>query len=376
MPSLEILAQFLRCLGMAALSYIVPKKSGLLVFYSTFAKGGYTGNLRPVFELLERDHPEVQCLWLTNSAKLQRELKQRGFHARLYGRYPAWSILRAECLVLDRFAQNLSFGRFRIFQLWHGMGFKCVGLLNRQRTGLSRFLRRCHYRKYAFILASSERDRLRKMESFRSDNVFVIGSPRNDVLFEDPTIMNSIRLPAAFDRLIAYCPTFREGGGPLPFSGAFWPKLQELLEQRNAAFLLKRHPKDQISEVPRGFPNIIDVTDAVDDVQQLLLSTDILISDYSSIVTDFALTGRPIIFYIYDLAEYAASGRSLYFDLNEVLPGPFVRTEQELLARLSDLSWFEEPAYQARYAAFRTMFNEFLDANSTVRTVNRLLELR
>ena len=372
MTDLRMLGQLLRALGLALLSYLVPKRRGLFVFYPTFERGAYAGHLAPVFEALLSDHPEIDCLWLTNAPATARQLAALGRPVACYARYPLWTILRAEWLLLDSFAQSLAFGRFRLAQLWHGTGFKRIGLLNLNRAGLRRCLHRHHYGKYAFILAGSPADRRRKIEAFGNANVFVTGSPRNDVFFAAPA---AARRPVA-GPLIAYCPTFRDNGEAPVLSPAFWPALQALLDRTGGRFVVKRHPKDRSLKVPVDRPAIADVTATTVDVQQLLLAADVLITDYSSISTDFVLTGRPLLFFVPDLAAYTAASRSLYFDLETLLPGPFARNETELLAWLADLSWFDDPAYQARYAAFRATFHQHLDGGAAKRTVAQLLALR
>lgn len=375
MGNLKILGQFLRSLALGWLTWLIPKKRGLFVFYPTFSRSAYAGNLAPVFEALCRDHPEIEALWLTPSPEVRERLAGRGLPVRHYGSYPLWPLLRAECILLDSFAQSLAFGRFRLAQLWHGTGFKNIGLANPGRMGLRRVLHSRHYAKYVFVLADSEEDRRRKMTSFATDNVFVTGSPRNDRFFAQDQRPPCPCLPAA-GRLIAYCPTFRDDKRRSVFSERFWDRLAERLERMDAVFAVKRHPKDAALGVPDGSPRIVDVTGAVADVQDLLSAADVLVTDYSSISTDFALTGRPIVFFVYDFEDYAARSRSLYYDLETVLPGPFVRSEEELLDRLSDLSWSDDPDYRRRYRDFTARFHSHVDGDAATRTTERLLSLR
>ena len=111
-------------------------------------------------------------------------------------------------------------------------------------------------------------------------------------------------------------------------------------------------------------------------MQVLLLITDVLISDYSSISTDFVLTGRPIFIYAYDLQDYMNNCRSIYYNITEVLPQPFLHTDMELLAAIKDENFSDKPITKASYNKFQTLFHKYLDGNSSNRVVEEVLKLK
>ena len=73
------------------------------------------------------------------------------------------------------------------------------------------------------------------------------------------------------------------------------------------------------------------------DIRELYLAADVLVTDYSSAMFDFAITGKPLVFFTYDLDHYRDELRGFYFDLAEVAPGPLVATSEELIAAIADL---------------------------------------
>ena len=81
------------------------------------------------------------------------------------------------------------------------------------------------------------------------------------------------------------------------------------------------------------------------DVSELYLAADVLVTDYSSTMFDFAVTGRPMAFLTYDLADFQHRVRGFYFELADEAPGPLVETTSELIGVLRDLD-----ATRARYA--------------------------
>src|SRR5699024_1529016 len=125
-----------------------------------------------------------------------------------------------------------------------------------------------------------------------------------------------------FSNIITYAPTFRDHETFEPFSSDFWSELNNLMVEKNECLLIKKHPSDKLLKIPNSFSNVQDVSSLIDDMQELLLITDILITDYSSISTDFALTNRPILIYVYDFEPYLATCRKMIYDLEETLPKP------------------------------------------------------
>jgi CDP-glycerol glycerophosphotransferase len=100
---------------------------------------------------------------------------------------------------------------------------------------------------------------------------------------------------------------------------------------------------------------VYDVT-PYDDLQELMLISDYLITDYSSIVFDYACLRRPIFFYLYDYEEYQKKRAHFYFALEEdALPGPYCKTTQEIINYLKDMENVQEE-YRERYDAFYARF--------------------
>ena len=97
------------------------------------------------------------------------------------------------------------------------------------------------------------------------------------------------------------------------------------------------------------------------DIQELYLISDILITDYSSVMFDYALLNRPILFFTYDMEFYKDNLRDFYFDINTV-PGPLIETTEELVEFIKNKTkeeYFEK--YGDKYQAFKIKYNEFDD---------------
>jgi CDP-glycerol glycerophosphotransferase len=121
-------------------------------------------------------------------------------------------------------------------------------------------------------------------------------------------------------------------------------------------------------ELPAGAP-ITDVSE-YPDIRYLYLAADVLVTDYSSTMFDFAVTGRPIINFTYDLDYFQNELRGFYFDLAEAAPGPLLASSEEVLAAIAELGrqpWEPTPAYRR----FQDTFCSLEDGHAT----ERVLEL-
>jgi len=107
------------------------------------------------------------------------------------------------------------------------------------------------------------------------------------------------------------------------------------------------------------------------DIADLYLAADLMVTDYSSTMFDFAVTGRPLLFFTYDLDDYRDRLRGFYFDLAEVAPGPLIATGKELLTAVADIDSITA-AYADRYAGFRRTFCALDDGHATERVLDLL----
>jgi CDP-glycerol glycerophosphotransferase len=107
------------------------------------------------------------------------------------------------------------------------------------------------------------------------------------------------------------------------------------------------------------------------DIRDLYLAADVLVTDYSSTMFDFAITGKPILYLTYDLDYFSNELRGFYFDLAEVAPTPLLRTSAELVEALADLDAVTTASAE-RYARFRETFCSLEDGHATERVLDLL----
>ena len=177
-----------------------------------------------------------------------------------------------------------------------------------------------------FMLAgSSYGERQIRTAFLYQGNILKEGTPRNDIFFTDTTYVRKKILTrynlTDCENFILYAPTFRRNQKSSPFKIPFhYNKLIELLEQQTNKkwkMLIRTHNADKnrkIEDIDNKY--IVSVSD-YPDTNEILTIPDILITDYSSIAGDYALTGKLIILYLSDIEQYIEQDRDMYFDIKQ-----------------------------------------------------------
>lgn len=214
-------------------------------------------------------------------------------------------------------------------------------------------------------------------KSHNEKAVVPTGYPRNDYLFhykeEDrQRIRERLGIPKG-RKVLLYTPTWRENQHEerVGFTYRTELDLQELFRILGEEYVLlyRSHHHVKAYELPVDLKKqVIDVT-KVEDINELYIVSDMLITDYSSTLFDYANLGRPMIFFMYDLEEYQNHLRGFYFDIEE-LPGPVVKSTKELAGAI--LEYGRDFHYTEKYQEFRRKFNTYDDGGAVDRTLNLL----
>ena len=238
-----------------------------------------------------------------------------------------------------------------VTQTWHGCGaFKKFGFstadlifgLNREQQ-----LKYPFYKNYTYVTLSSPEVAWAYEEAMnlsdRPEILKATGISRTDVFFDEKFIANAFeklhrQMPQSQGKkVILYAPTFRGRVAHGPAPDKLDIRMFKEALGKEYVLLIKQHPLVRVRpEVPEDCREFaMDVTDsmAIDD---LLCVSDICISDYSSLVFEYSLFERPMIFFAYDKAEYD-DWRGFYYDYDEMTPGPICTENEEMLDYIQHL---------------------------------------
>ena len=267
---------------------------------------------------------------------------------------------------------KLNFHREAIItQLWHAEGaFKKFGLHIPQRESL-RKAEIAANSKLSFVVCSSEGVRKIYAEAFGIDekNVLPLGSPRVDYLKNEANRTEALKeihekYPATKGKkILLYAPTFRdeEERDRKILESFNIEAVKEALGDEYEIFI-RLHPQIHINE--RAATKATDVTDFA-DVRKLILASDLLITDYSSICMDFSFLDKKTVFFAYDL-EWYTQKRDFYFDYESFVPGPVAKNTAELIDAIN--SDFQKE----RNEKFRNFNFDYFDNMSAKRVVDKI----
>jgi CDP-glycerol glycerophosphotransferase len=210
-------------------------------------------------------------------------------------------------------------------------------------------------------------------------HVLQTGYPRNDVLAGPDA---RARRAAARQRLgiadgttvVLYAPTYRDDqveGEQAPL-GLDPEVLANQLGDGHLLLLRRHYYLGHQRPVPET-ARVRDVS-AHADIAELHLAADVLVTDYSSSIFDFAVTGKPIVLFPYDLEHYRDQLRGFTLDLDADMPGPLVLDPEELAVVLADLPGLRT-GWAERYAAFRARFCELEDGHASERVLDAVWPL-
>lgn len=259
-----------------------------------------------------------------------------------------------------------------VTQLWHGEGaFKKIGLDIPQPESVRKREIACA-EKTDYLICSSKNLISMYSEAFGipEEKILPLGAPRADYILTKENALkakeNFLKLypQAKGKKVMLYAPTFRDER----------QQDEKLLDSFDGARLLREfgneyeifirlHP--QVHSSTASFEGITDVTE-YEDVRELLLATDVLITDYSSICMDFSLLERKTVFYCPDL-EWYRQRRDFYIDYEKDIPGPMAKNTDELIEAL------RMPFDREKNDRFRKYNFDFTDTLSTKRVADTIV---
>ncbi|WP_052713817.1 CDP-glycerol glycerophosphotransferase family protein [Streptomyces katrae] len=355
-----------------------------LAVYDTFGGNGAGDAPRAIHEELLRRGEKLDHVWLVRDGRAEVPPTARAVQ---YDSLEAWEVLaRARYYVV-----NDSVPRFfrrrpgqTVVQTWHGTPLKQIGYdyVHDYYTSPEVLEGLAHDSAQWTLLASpsSYATPILKRALGYEGEVIESGSPRTDALVRPDAeriaeVRRRLGLPEG-KKVVLYLPTWREnregwsGGYKLDLQIDLDAARRELGEDH--VLLVRGHHLvgEQLRDGVRdGF--VLDVS-RWPDTTDLLLVADVLISDYSSAVFDFALTDKPILLFTYDLEHYRDTLRGFTFDLEEKAPGPLLKDSASLIEAVRDADAVAARFAEAR-AAFRAEFCDLDDGHAAERVVDRML---
>lgn len=355
----------------------IPLKENQVCFLAETHKG-LNGNLEMVYDYLKENRPDLTLLVHTKGDRREHH----GF-SKVLSIWRAISV--SKYIFLDDLYTTTSHMKVRkgqeIVQLWHGAGaYKKFGHSRKDLAKRVGGKMRVHkgYRKYTKAIVSGSQIAWCYAEAFGMDpaKVFATGIPRMDRLYDAEY---AAKEKEAFlekhpdlrgKKLILFAPTYRGTqvrDADYDFRAADLDRLARDLGEEYV-ILTRWHPALK-NNLKRGLAKLYcctfgekiqDFTD-YDDVNDLLIACDLMITDYSSIIFDYFPLAKPVVYFAYDKEEYAGD-RGLYYDFEQYVYGRVAENFEQLLEAVQ-----AEDLCRENRSTFESLFLDSCDEKSTER---------
>ncbi len=358
-----------------------PIKKKWIIFESFFGKS-YSDNPKYIYEFISANYPgKYKCIWIVNKRKTNipfRHKKVKRFSLRYY-----YYLARCGYIVFNsrQPVRTVKRDGTVFLQTWHGTPLKkLVFDIDDISSATPKYKQQVYKqsRAWDYLIAANDFSSETFKRCFLFDKTILkTGYPRNDILHSPDReqiaaiIRNRLGIPKE-KKTILYAPTWRDD--------EFYAKGQYKFELQLNLDLLRKELSDDYVILIRMHYFIADSLDLsamfgfaynvskYNDISELYLVSDILITDYSSVFFDFANLMRPMLFFTYDLERYRDVLRGFYIDIEKEVPGPLVYTSEELIDAIKGIGSIEKK-YRDRYKEFYNRFCGWEDGQASKKVV-------
>lgn len=364
----------------------LPVKDNWVICESFFGKS-YSDSPKYIYEYLCKNYPgKFKFIWVINKrTKIPyKPIKVRRFSIRY-----AYYLARCKYYVFNvRQPDWVVKRKGNVFlQTWHGTPLKRL-VFDQEEVMTASPLYKAQFYKHSRLwdyLVSANKF---SSEVFRSaflydKEILEYGYPRNDLMYHPDKdkiaadIKRKLRIPEG-KKTILYAPTWRDdeyyGKGEYKFSLKLNLRLLRKELGNDYAILLRTHYYIADKLDVTGLEDFVVNVSGYDDITELYLISDILITDYSSVFFDYANLKRPILFYTYDLEKYRDMLRGFYLDIEKDVPGPLLFTDEEVVEAIKNIDIISA-RYKEKYEEFYEKFCSLDNGQAAKMVARRVFNL-
>lgn len=384
------------CYLVYPLSFLMPRSRRVLVFGSFH--GAFNDNAKYLFLYATRNlRPQYRPVWISTRRQTVAHVRRLGGEAHwVASPRGLWLALRGQWWFVNAYTSDVAFflsGGAKIVNLWHGLPWKCIefgikkGALAKRYNRTDRwdvFFHPACFIRPDYVASGGAKVSEIFAGAFRIDvgQCLPCGYPRNGLLgrttdevmafigqYEPVSTLALAKKIQTCTKTFIYMPTWRDSQRNLFAKGLDLDALNEVMAQQGALAIMKPHPNTARPD-HTAYSNLIFM-ESTADVYAILPLTDVLITDYSSVMFDYPLmAGKAMILYQYDYDEYVTE-REFNFPLEGNIIGRKVTSFDELLAviRNGDYAMGEEE----RAAFLRKFWGETVGVDSCKYLIERLL---
>jgi CDP-glycerol glycerophosphotransferase len=361
----------------------MPLQENQIVFESFLGKN-YSDSPKYMYEYMIDKNMDYKYIWIFNepgkkipgNAKQIKRFSLRYFYYLATSKY--WVSNSRLPKYLDKREGNI------YIQTWHGTPLKrLVFDMNDVHSANPNYKRDFYQqsRRWDYLVSANQYSSDIFRRAFLFDKQMLeVGYPRNDILYHPnkdeiaKKIKQKLNIPLD-KKIILYAPTWRDDDFYEPGKYKFNLKLdlKQMKERLGDEYvvILRMHYFIADDIETTGVEDFAYNLSKYDDIAELYLISDILITDYSSVFFDYANLQRPILFYTYDLEKYRDTLRGFYIDMENDLPGPLLKTSEEVIETIVHIEE-EKQAFKEKYDLFYEKFCKWDNGKASEKVVKEV----
>ena len=357
---------------------IIPKSKKIWLFG---AWGGeiYADNTKYLFEYLHKINSGRTLVWLSRSKATVQEIRSKNYKAyTCYSLKGFWYTIRGKVAFCTEGEKDVSIflnRKTKIIQLWHGMGSKAMKWKTKDGkiSTESKKAQKKFSRQYWISTSELYTNIISELLGVPKERFVITGYPRNDNMLVSPYNENMEKLKSKYEgcKFIIYMPTHRNFGndGNKHINIEELKRVDKLLSEKNLVMVYKPHIHElkNFLQYENDFSNIVLAKEQElwADVYSYIHYFDLLISDYSSVLTDFMCTGKPVVLFPYDIDDYINGDAGLNDYFWEIPGGPMGYSWDEVLTHTEEL--LKNDTWKEERERCRVQYHYYNDGNNSER---------
>ena len=335
--------------------FLVPRTKKIYAYGSY--RGAFNDNSKYLFIYANQYVKDSRHVWLSTSRKTVQHVRSLGFESYWIGSPKGiWLALRAKYWFVNSYTSDILFflsGGAEVVNLWHGVPMKCIEFTITKGELAKRYVRKefwdvffhpASFRRPDYMVSTTDFFDDIFSRSFRipKSRCLQVGCPRNGMLqlptekveqfvarYESIETQQLIAKIKQYNRTYVYMPTWRDSQADIFANGFDLDKLNQTLSEKNYLAIMKPHVNTKI-DATKQYANLVFLDGGV-DMYCVLPFTDVLITDYSSVLYDYLLMpNKGVLLFHYDYEEYVQE-REFLFPIDEEITGKRVYSFEELL---------------------------------------------
>lgn len=351
--------------------------SGRKIIVNNYNGKGYGDNAKYIVDEIRRQQLTYDLVWIVEDGS-NIELPAGIRKVRMWSLRCIYELSTAKVIIsnVKNYLPFLKRSSQYYIQTWHGpVPFKyieqdAVDLLS------PRYIKESQQNSSitdVMISCNAISTRLFRNSFWYDGEVYECGAPRSDIFFSGQSVKDQLKKQmgvAEGQRIVLYCPTFRDNGSINAYDIDTHQILNTLQKTTGQSWvmMIRMHPNDSKGIARFTFDQSVMNMTNYPDMQELIFVADMQISDYSSTIAEFIIMQKPVFIYASDLEEYSQSCRGLspaYYEL----PIHINRTNDELIQSIEQ---YDEAQYRQALVPYLQHYNSFDDGHASERVVERI----